>query len=84
VTIGPRFPASTPALDIVKDFQLGIGRLVKDKRLEAGPPFVKELRKWLTEAIRENSPRPFRITAQPTTEFEAEIKAALEASLPKM
>jgi len=84
VTIGPRFPASTPALDIIKDFQSGIGRLITDKRLEAGSPFVKELQKWLTEAIRENSPRPFRITAQPTTEFEAEIKAALEISLPKM
>jgi hypothetical protein len=84
VTIGPRFPASTPALDIVKDFQSGIERLVTDKRLEAGSPFVKELRKWLTDTIRENSPRPFRTTAQPTTEFEAEIKAALETSLPKM
>jgi hypothetical protein len=75
---------STPALDIVKDFQSGIERLVTDKRLEARSPFVKELRKWLTEAIRENSPRPFRIATQPTTEFEAEIKAALETSLPKM
>lgn len=84
VTIGPRFPADMPALDIVKDFQSGIGRLVTDKRLEAGSPFVKELQQWLTEAIRENSPRLFKITAQPTTEFEAEIKAALETSLPKL
>jgi hypothetical protein len=49
-----------------------------------GSPFVKELQRRLTEAIRENSPRQFRIAAQPTTEFEAEIKAALEASLPKL
>lgn len=83
VTVGPRFPASTPAIEIVRDFQAGIERLVTDKRLEAGSPFIKELLKWLSEASREDSPRPFKITTPPTTDFEKEIKAALELSLAK-
>ncbi len=81
VTIGPKFPASTPALDILKDFHGGIERLVSDKRLEAESPFVKELLKRLTEAARNNSARLIMPSVKPPSAFEMEIKSAIEMSL---
>ena len=42
LTIGPTFPAGAPMIEIVADFHLGISRLVRHGRLDAGSPAVGE------------------------------------------
>jgi hypothetical protein len=56
--------------------------MVKDKRLDAGTPFISELLKGLTEAIRNTSAQFTIPVAMPATTFEMEIKTALEISIP--
>src|SRR5262249_22681472 len=55
VTIGPRYPGNTSDLNILKDFQAGIERLVRNKKLDMEYLFIKEFLKTMGAGIRINT-----------------------------
>ncbi len=84
-TIGPRFrPVNGAPRDterIAADYERGITRLVRDRRLSGDSPFVVELRSVLAAAGKPGGRDRIHFRSTPRTTLEREIAAAVAMAL---
>jgi hypothetical protein len=80
LTIGPKFAADTPAAEIARDFQIGIGKLIERKQLKGSSPAIREALQAL-QPYSETYQPSLVLRAKPQPGLETDVINALKVSL---
>jgi len=93
LTIGPRFSAETPTLNIVADFHFAVSRLVRHGQLDGNSPAVREALQVLGQYLKSAADQPHDMpveswvgpslifTTTPRPGLEADVLEALRLSV---